>query len=928
MKGTLFSADFVKDSNDNLRLLEVNTDTSAPYSTLNFFDYSNFINVLDSNDITKVTFVHKPSFQSDLVNHISASLHASASFISTIDIISEGANVIYPTVVEDATDKFILRMAYDESAIFDSEYTKGTLNLLKLYSDNSESDMVCEFFHSSSLNGEYNTISSASLNPTNLPDVACKHYVENRTQVGFYKIGSEVENETIEDKWNGFLQASNDDTLIFQKYHTSSETLDENNTSSIRVFSIIYGSNLDLIELASYKSFATFELPTELTYNPATYSNLLDVKHYYEFATNFFKYGTTFDGILNRHSIIKSDDTEITAGDIQVGDSLKSYRIEGVALNETDSDYLNWGIDGNSFPTGSHLTSSVVVYKNTKELENKSLTNIEVNNNEDSLFVANQKAFLVYDSILDRITWKMAFDVLPVTDYLLDYDGSTAQVTKNELFITSEDNLTLVEIDVEDTDTYIIAGTTPVNSFVTHNAPCFVAGTKITLADGSVANIEDIKQGDIVSTFDLTSNEIKYNKVNAVYSKEVSQIVEYKFDNGEILKCTIDHPIYVDGKGWSSYDEVVSNKMYSLEQKVSTIQLGDVVKLHNGTTSIAEMNLIDENTIVYNLQDIEGNHNFFANNVLVHNRYCFIAGTKITLENDDVKNIEDIEIGDVVLTYNEVSNINEYNKVTEIHKPIHDDLVEYTLLDGKVITSTFDHPYYVNGLNLASYSPELTNSRYENLNNVIQIKIGDTLNLQNGEISSIVSITEKDKISVQTYIFTVENNHNFYANEVLVHNKGGGGGGCFLAGTKVVMEDGSEKNIEDIVEGDVVISFNEFTLRNEPKKVIGLKKPIHSDIVKYVFSNQTEIICTFDHPFYVDGLELASYAPFLTNKRYELNKEVRQIKVGDILYVSNGVSKTALKDIIELDENETQTYIITIEDNHNFYANGILVHNK
>ena len=29
MKGTFFSADFVKDENDNLRLLELNTDTAC-----------------------------------------------------------------------------------------------------------------------------------------------------------------------------------------------------------------------------------------------------------------------------------------------------------------------------------------------------------------------------------------------------------------------------------------------------------------------------------------------------------------------------------------------------------------------------------------------------------------------------------------------------------------------------------------------------------------------------------------------------------------------------------------------------------------------------------------------------------------------------------------------------------------------------------
>ena len=925
MKGTLFSADFVKDSNDNLRLLEVNTDTTTIYSNFDFFDYSSFINVLDTNNIDKVTIIHKPNIQLDFANHISSSLNVSASFITSITMIEEGANTIYPTSVEDAADTFIIRMAYDESAIFDSEYTKGTLNLLKLYSDNGESDMVCEFFHSSSLNGVYNTLSSASVNPTNLPDVASKFHVENHSQAKFYKIGSEVENETIENRWNGFLAVAENSDLIFQKYHISNETLDENTVSSIRVFSIIYGSDLDLVELGSYKIFSSFELPTELAYNSSSYSSIIDSKHYYEFATNQIKFEGSFDGILNRHLLIKSDDTEVTAGDIQVGDSLKSYYIEGVSLNETESDYLNWRINGDTFPSGSYLTSSVVVYKNTKQLENKALTNLEINNNEDGLFVANNKAFLVYDSIIDKIHWKIAFDINALTDYLLDYDGSTAQVTKNELFISSEDNLTLVEIDVEDTDTYIIAGTTPVNSFVTHNAPCFVAGTKITLSDGSVKNIEDVKQGDIVSTFDLKTNEIKHNKVNAVYSKEVNQIVQYKFDNGEVLECTIDHPIYIEDKGWASYDGEVSNKMYSLEEKVSTIEIGDVVKLHNGVSVITEMKTIDENTIVYNLQDIEGNHNFFANNVLVHNRYCFIAGTKITLENGDTKNIEDIEVGDIVLTYNEVSNLNEYNKVTDVYKPIHDDLVEYTLSDGKVITSTFDHPYYVNGLGLASYSPELTNARYENLNNVTQIKVGDALNLQNGETASIISIVEKDKISVQTYIFTVENNHNFYANEVLVHNKGGT---CFIAGTKVVMADGSEKNIEDVVIGEEVVSFNESTLKNEIKKVVGLNSPIHNDMVKYSFANQTEVVCTFDHPFYVDGLELASYTPFLTNKRYKLNKEVRQIKAGDMVYLSNGVSRTAIKDIIELDEKDTQTYIITIEDNHNFYANGILVHNK
>ena len=152
-------------------------------------------------------------------------------------------------------------------------------------------------------------------------------------------------------------------------------------------------------------------------------------------------------------------------------------------------------------------------------------------------------------------------------------------------------------------------------------------------------------------------------------------------------------------------------------------------------------------------------------------------------------------------------------------------------------------------------------------------------------------------------------------------------GSCFIAGTKITMEDGSTKNIEDIVEGDIVLSFNEESKIIEPKKVIGLKQPIHNDIVKYHISNGDDIICTFDHPLYVNGLELASYMPDLTNVRYEIGREVVKIKEGDLLSQKDGDS-VSIRMIEPLPEIDIQTYIITIENNHNFYVNGILVHNK
>ena len=121
--------------------------------------------------------------------------------------------------------------------------------------------------------------------------------------------------------------------------------------------------------------------------------------------------------------------------------------------------------------------------------------------------------------------------------------------------------------------------------------------------------------------------------------------------------------------------------------------------------------------------------------------------------------------------YNEEKKSIEPKKVTNTSSPIHDDLVEYTLSNGIKITSTFDHPFYVNGLELASYKSEWTNERYILPSNVIEIKVGDFVNLSNNETVKIESIMELSRINTRTYIISVEDNHNFYANKILVHNK-------------------------------------------------------------------------------------------------------------------------------------------------------------
>lgn len=620
MKGTLFSADFVKDSNDNLRLLEINTDTTISKNNISLLDYSHLISALSENNITKFIVIHKPDIHKEFVADLSSSLSTDATFITQFTEVKEAATNIYPTAVDDSADTFILRLAYDESALFDSEYAKGTLNTLKLFADFGSGSMVTEFFHSSSVAGEYDNI-TREFNSNSLPDCTVKSISDNtHSYLSFYKIGSESELDTNDTRWSAFISQTADEDKVIQSYHHDAETISNNRVSSIRSYSIIYGSELSLIQLGQFQQTAAFELPSISLYDESKYVNQIDARHYYEFATNIPKLSSTLDGILSSHKVLKSDGTYSELGDISVGDSLKSYYIQGVDVSSDDDTFSEWSQTGSSLPSGSYLTSSVVIYKNSRELTDKTLTKLTIQNNVDSLYVATNKSFLVYDSGSDITSWKHAMHIDPTSDYLLDYDGSEAEVTANDMIVIQEDGFSLVELDVEDTDTFIISGSTDINSYVVHNAPCFVAGTEILLADGDVKNIENISKGDVVLTYDFKENKSEANNVLNVFSKQVEETVKYSFSNGISLQATVDHPIYVLEKGWASYDDSKSNSLYSLESSVQKIEKGDKIKLIDGEVELIDIEVINESSVVYNLQEVEHNHNYFANGILVHNR--------------------------------------------------------------------------------------------------------------------------------------------------------------------------------------------------------------------------------------------------------------------------------------------------------------------
>ena len=166
---------------------------------------------------------------------------------------------------------------------------------------------------------------------------------------------------------------------------------------------------------------------------------------------------------------------------------------------------------------------------------------------------------------------------------------------------------------------------------------------------------------------------------------------------------------------------------------------------------------------------------------------------------------------------------------------------------------------------------------------------------------------------------------------------------CFVAGTKVIMKNAPDKNIEDIKVGEEVLSYNVYSKQLEPKKVIELFTQTHDlkdgDItVKIRFNNGTITHNTIANPFLSKNKGFVAVDADRSNKLHSwvktsnYNKDTKKLNINDLLFSYNeetGKLNEAKVEKIELIMVPgIRTYDITVQDNHTFFANGILTHNS
>ena len=303
---------------------------------------------------------------------------------------------------------------------------------------------------------------------------------------------------------------------------------------------------------------------------------------------------------------------------------------------------------------------------------------------------------------------------------------------------------------------------------------CFTSETLISTNEG-YKKIKNIKKGDIVLSYNLETNKNEYSKVLQTMTHNITGEIYSIYIDGDIIESTGIHKfLIIRGK---KIDWIAAQNL-----KVS-----DLVYFADGTLHKIEMIKVKIKTLtVYNFE-VNKNHNYYVgkNQILAHNKGgCFIAGTLVMAKNG-YKNIENIQKGDIVLSFNEKYNRNEFSEVLEtmIHI-VNENIYTLYIEDEKLIT-TGVHKFLItrNGIRGWICASDLL--------------IGDLVLFSDGTLHKIYKIDVNIEIRT-VYNFEVNKNHNYYVgkNQILAHNKsrGGSGGGRGPSTTSTTKGVGEHKN--------------------------------------------------------------------------------------------------------------------------------------
>ena len=485
MKAVIVATDFLKDTDGNFKILELNTNVGNVIGDINnYFDIEEFNQFVVSNGIEVIEFINQSigsnegiidAEMTELSTHktLNVLLSEYYSGSSTVSVTIHNVESTSATVpfIEDASNKLILRNAYDSTALIDDTYAKDNFEFLKLMYDTDTNSIPKTYFVDSTLgidgigesirdNGEY-------------PNFIVKERYPTTNYQQYPKIYKISTAEELSD-----LKSSLPSNTLLQEYILNENDLLDNKLRTYRSVDIIYGSNLEVMNL-----FSPYVHTNSTILSPSADFDSNNELQYWERPIYLQKVGNNID--RNQYKNYKVDaDSKILAGDgslksindIVLGDTLKSVHLNNLGWN--DNDMLVYSASADNVTIGSSIINTNVTGIESFEgvsfwLKENTLNDGTIFSDVDSSTVLAKSARDVYN----------IFKFTPFRGLQSDDSIVVVNTTTNELEIKTISSIqysynkeTIYKLDVEASDLYLTMeeqSISPTYALIQHNPAQF-----------------------------------------------------------------------------------------------------------------------------------------------------------------------------------------------------------------------------------------------------------------------------------------------------------------------------------------------------------------------------------------------------------------------------------------------------------------------
>jgi len=284
------------------------------------------------------------------------------------------------------------------------------------------------------------------------------------------------------------------------------------------------------------------------------------------------------------------------------------------------------------------------------------------------------------------------------------------------------------------------------------------------MADGTDKPIENIVVGDVIYSYDVPDKEFNVGKVHALSSPESDEVYSLVLSDGTTMGVTADHPIFTT-HGWAAIEPKVS-----LLPDTTQLCVGDTVMKIDGThLTVKSFTLTPGTFKTYTLVDVENFDTFFVNNILVHNKGCFPAGTLITMADGSKKKVEEIQVGDSVLSYDETNHCQVSGLTEKTLTHLTEHICTITFENFEPLMTTKEHPLHTED-GWKSIDPSQSKIAGYALD-CGKLEVGDLVLTVENTLAKVLTISTEPSAIVTFNLNTVSPHHNFYAGGILVHNK-------------------------------------------------------------------------------------------------------------------------------------------------------------